>query len=124
VYYLKTGGATLAGTPEFYQLNVIGGGQTLRGYRRFRFYGKTIFYAQNEIQWIRPVRGNLFNGKAGLLALTDLGRVWYPGEKSNKLHIAFGAGFILSPFNKISVAATYARSKEDGTVNFRFGRTF
>ena len=124
VYYLKTGGATLAGTPEFYQLNVIGGGQTLRGHRRFRFYGKSIFYAQNEIQWIRPVRWNLFNGKAGLLALTDMGRVWYPGEKSNKLHIAFGGGFILSPFNKISVAATYARSKEDGTVNFRFGRSF
>lgn len=124
VYYLKTGGATLAGTPEFYQLNVIGGGQTLRGYRRFRFYGKTIFYAQNELQWIRNVRGNLFNGKAGLLGLADLGRVWYPGEESDKLHISFGAGFILSPFNKISVAATYARSKEDGTVNFRFGRTF
>ena len=123
-YFLKTGGATLTGTPEFYQLNPIGGGQTLRGYRRFRFYGKTSFYAQNELQWIRNVKGNLFNGRAGLLGLMDLGRVWYPGENSDKIHISFGGGFILAPFNKISVAATFARSKEDATVNFRFGRTF
>jgi hypothetical protein len=123
-YYLKTGGATLTGTPEFYQLNVIGGGQTLRGYRRYRFYGKTIFYAQNELQWIRNVRGNFFNGRAGLLGLVDIGRVWYPGEKSDRLHMSFGGGFILAPFNKISVAATYAGSKEDATINFRFGRTF
>ncbi|MGZ5134353.1 MAG: hypothetical protein ACXWCG_04355 [Flavitalea sp.] len=123
VYYLKTGGATLTGTPDFYQLNILGGGQTLRGYRRFRFYGKTVFFAQNELQWIRPVRGNLFNGKAGLLALSDLGRVWHPGEESNKLHMSFGGGFILSPFNRVSVAATYAVSKEDATINFRFGVT-
>lgn len=124
VYYVKTGGATLTGTPEFYQLNVIGGGQTLRGFRRFRFYGKTIFYAQNELQWIRNVRGNLFNGRAGLLGLVDAGRVWYPGEKSDKIHVSFGGGFIIAPFNKISVAATVATSKEDATVNFRIGRSF
>ena len=121
VYFLKTGGATIAGTPEFYQLNVLGGGQTLRGYRRFRFYGKTMFFAQNELQWIRPVRWNLFNGKAGFLVLTDLGRVWYPGEDSDKLHISFGGGVILAPFNRISVAATFAKSREDATANFRFG---
>lgn len=124
VYYLKVGGATATGTPEFYQLNVLGGGQTLRGYRRFRFYGKTMFHGQNEIQWIKDVRWNLFNGRAGLLGLVDLGRVWQPGEESDKLHISFGGGFILAPFNKISVAATFAKSKEDATVNFRFGRTF
>ena len=123
VYYLKTGGSTIAGTPEFYQLNVIGGGQTLRGYRRFRFYGKTMFFAQNELQWIRKVNWNIFNGKAGFLVLTDLGRVWYPGEESNKLHIGYGGGIIVAAFDKISVAATFAKSKEDATVNFRFGRT-
>lgn len=124
VYFLKTGGGTVTGTPEFYQLNVIGGGQTLRGFRRFRFYGETSFFGQNEIQWIRPVRSNLFNGKAGLLALVDVGRVWQPGENSKTMHMSAGVGFILAPFNKISVAATYARSREDATVNFRFGRTF
>ena len=122
VWFLRTGAATLTGSPEFYQLNRIGGGQTLRGYRRFRFYGKTIFYAQNELEWIRKVKGNLFNGKAGLLGLVDMGRVWHPGENSNKLHISYGGGFILAPFNKVSVAATYAVSKEDATINFRFGR--
>lgn len=122
VYFLKAGAATVTGTPEFYQLNVIGGGPTLRGYRRFRFYGKTSVYGQNELQWIRNVRGNLFNGKAGLLGLVDLGRVWYPGERSNKVHMSVGGGFILAPFNKVSVATTYAVSRDDATVNFRFIR--
>jgi hypothetical protein len=124
VYAIKVGGATLTGTPEFYQLNVIGGGQTLRGYRRFRFYGKTSFFGQNELQWIRPVRSNLFNGKAGLLALVDIGRVWQPGEDSRTMHTSAGFGFILAPFNTVSVAATYAKSREDATVNFRFFTNF
>ena len=122
---IKTGAATLSGnTPEFYQMNRIGGGQTLRGYRRYRFYGKTIFYSQNELQWIRNVRGRLFNGKAGLVALVDAGRVWLPGEKSNLIHVGYGGGFLLAPFKKIGVVVTYAMSKEDATVNFRFSRTF
>ena len=123
-YYLKTGAATVTGTPEFYQLNVIGGGQTLRGFRRFRFYGKSMAFAQNELQWIRNVRSSVFNGRAGLLGLADLGRVWYPGESSDKIHLAIGGGFILAPFNRISVAVTYAKSKEDATVNFRIGKAF
>jgi hypothetical protein len=36
--YMKAGGATLSGDPEFYQYNFIGGGRTLRGYRRSRFF--------------------------------------------------------------------------------------
>lgn len=121
---IKAGGATLSGSPEFYQLNRLGGGQTLRGYRRFRYYGKSAAYAQNELQWIKNVKGNLFNGRAGLLALVDIGRVWYPGEQSNLWHTGFGGGFILAPFNKTSVAVTYARSKDDATINFRFARSF
>jgi hypothetical protein len=121
-YFLKTGFATATGTPEFYQLNIIGGGQTLRGYKRFRFYGRTSFFGQNELQWIRPVNGRIFNGKAGLLGLVDVGRVWHPGEKSNLYHLSVGGGFILAPFNKVSVAATYATSREDATINFRFSR--
>ncbi|MDP9229468.1 MAG: hypothetical protein M3O67_02205, partial [Bacteroidota bacterium] len=60
----------------------------------------------------------LYNGKAGFLGLFDLGRVWQPGEKSNELHTAIGGGIILSPFNKIGLTVTYARSKEEGTFAF------
>lgn len=117
--YLKAGAATLSGNPEFYQYNFIGGGKTLRGYRRSRFFGKTTAYSQNEIRWVKNVKSYLYNGKFGLLALYDVGRVWMPGEKSNTWHSGVGGGIILTPYNRITVAAGYAYSTEKGNIFFR-----
>ena len=117
--YLKAGGATLSGSPEFYQYNFIGGGKTLRGYRRSRFFGKTTMYSQNEIRWVKNVKSYLYNGKFGLLALYDVGRVWKPGEKSNTWHSGVGGGIILSPYNRTTVSAGYAFSSEKGNIFFR-----
>ncbi len=117
--YMQAGGATLSGSPEFYQYNFIGGGKTLRGYRRSRFFGKTTVYSQNEIRWVKNVKSYLYNGKFGLLALYDVGRVWMPGEKSNTWHSGVGGGIILTPYNRISVAAGYAYSKDKGNIFFR-----
>lgn len=116
---IRGGGATLAGTPEFYQYNTIGGGQTVRGFHRPRFYGKTTVYDQNELRWIKDVKSYLYSGKFGLLAFYDLGRVWMPGESSNTWHSAYGGGIILSPFNKISVSVGYGISTDGGNVFFR-----
>lgn len=120
--YMKAGGATLTGDPEFYQYNFIGGGRTLRGYRRSRFFGKTTAYSQNEIRWVKNVRSYLYNGKFGLLALYDIGRVWMPGEKSNTWHSGAGGGIILSPYNRVTVAAGYAFSADKGNIFFRMIR--
>lgn len=114
---VKAGGATLSGTPEFYQYNNIGGTRTLRGYRRERFYGNSTFYNQNELRWISDVRSYIFNGKLGIFALYDIGRVWLKGEKSNTWHNGYGGGIIISPFNKIALSASYAISAEDKTVH-------
>ncbi|HEX6915020.1 MAG TPA: BamA/TamA family outer membrane protein, partial [Chitinophagaceae bacterium] len=117
----RAGASTLSGEPEFYQLNKIGGGRTLRGFLRYRFYGNTAFYNQNELQWNFNVKTYLFNGKMGLVALFDNGRVWYPGEISDTWHTAVGGGLMLAPFNKISVTGTYAVSKDGGRISVRFG---
>jgi len=117
--YLKAGAATLSGKPEFYQYNFIGGGKTLRGYRRSRFFGKTTMYSQNEIRWVKDVRSYLYNGKFGLLALYDFGRVWMPGEKSNTWHSGVGAGIILSPYNRTTFSAGFAYSSDKGNIFFR-----
>lgn len=118
---VKTGAATLIGEPEFYQLNKLGGGISLRGFTRFRFYGKTAFYNQNELQWNFNVKSYLFGGKMGLVALFDNGRVWQPGEKSDKWHTAVGGGITLSPFNLMSITGTYAISQEDKRISVRIG---
>jgi hypothetical protein len=118
---IKTGAATLTGDPEFYQLNKIGGGPTLRGFTRYRFYGKSMFFNQNELQWNFDVKTYLFSGKMGLVALFDNGRVWMPGETSDQWHTAVGGGLMLAPFNFISITGTYAVSKEDQRISVRFG---
>jgi hypothetical protein len=121
-FAFKAGGATLSGLPEFYQLNKLGGGSILRGHRRFRFYGKTAAYNQNELQWNFNVKSYLFSGKLGVLGLLDNGRVWQPGEVSNKWHTGMGGGIMIAPFNRITLTATYSVSREEGRFNVRIGK--
>lgn len=116
---IRGGGATLTGTPKFFQYNQIGGTETLRGYQRERFYGNSTAFSQNELRWISNVRSHIFNGKIGLFALYDAGRVWLDGEDSNTWHSGYGGGLILSPFNRISVSIAYAVSSEDKNIHIR-----
>lgn len=121
---VRTAGITVAGNPLFYHYASIGGPETLRGYRLDRFWGKTGFYDANELRYITDIRSYLFNGKAGLLALFDNGRVWMPGETSNTWHTAYGAGILVAPFNKILIVLTYAKSNEMKLFQLRVGRSF
>ena len=116
--HFRTGAATLTGKPEFYQLNTVGSTITLRGYQRDRFYGKSTVYHQNELRWISDVRSHYYNGKLGLYALYDIGRVWLKEEESKTWHTGYGLGLILSPFNKITVTIAYGISAEDTNLHF------
>ncbi|MEO6612007.1 MAG: hypothetical protein ABIT05_08775 [Chitinophagaceae bacterium] len=120
VLALKTGGAALTGHPEFYQMNRLSGGKTLRGFRKYRFYGESMFYNQAELQFIRNVKTYLFSGKAGLIALYDIGRVWQPGEISHTWHYGYGGGVMLAPFTKFSIAVFYAWSRNEKDMSIRF----
>lgn len=120
----KTGGATIAGTPEFYQYPKLGESFNLRGYRRERFSGKSTLYGSSELRYIKNVRSYIFNGKAGLLAFVDNGRVWMPGEASDKIHTTYGGGILLAPFGLVSAAVTYAISEDFNALQFRLGILF
>lgn len=123
VLSVKNGAATITGEPEFYQLNSIGG-RKLRGYRRERFWANTAYYNNNELQYLFNFKSFVFNGKAGLLAFADQGRVWQKGEKSDTWHYGYGGGIILSPFNKIFVSASYGISPENrGIIHVELRRT-
>jgi hypothetical protein len=117
---VRVGGESAWGNPVFYQLPSIGGSQTLRGFRRDRFYGKSTFYNTNDLQWVFNMRSHLMNGKAGLVAHFDQARVWMPDEKSDRWHRGMGAGILLAPFNKLLVTITYSRSKELGIFQLRY----
>lgn len=113
----KVGGSSLNGKPEFFQYNYVGGGSSIRGYHRERFQGKSTFYNQNELRWIKDVRSYIFNGKIGIFSFYDVGRVWLDNEKSNKWHPGYGAGILLSPFNKITGTAAIGFSPEGYNIH-------
>lgn len=115
----RNGASTVAGQPEFYQLNWLGGGQNLRGFRRMRFYGKTVFYNNNELRWISNVKGYLFNGKIGLIGFVDNGRLWVNNDNSEKWHMGYGGGLLISPFNKAAVTVYYGMSEDDKMIHIR-----
>ena len=120
---LRVGGETLQGEPEFYQLSNIGGSENLRGYRRQRFYGKTSFYNNNELRWLRTTGSKLFH-KVGLLGFVDQGRVWQPGEDSDTWHVGYGGGLVIIPFNKIVLNGTIGTSKQGNIIHARIGYLF
>ena len=121
---IKAGGATITGTPLFYQYPSIGQSSDLRAFRRERFSGKSTFYNNNELRFITNVRSYIFNGKAGLFAFFDNGRVWMPDEKSDKYHTSYGGGILVAPFNMLSAAVTYGISDELKMLQFRVGVLF
>jgi hypothetical protein len=120
----RVGGEAITGKPEFFQLAYLSGKENLRGVRRQRYYGKTSFYNNNELRLILNTRNKIFNGKIGLLAFIDQGRVWQPGEKSDRLHVGYGGGFFVAPFNKILLNASYGISKDDRVLHMRIGFLF
>jgi hypothetical protein len=121
---LRAGGATIEGDPEFYQLNILGSHDNLRGYRKYRFYGKQMFYHNQELRMIFNVRNKVFNGKSGLVGFYDRGRVWQPGEDSDTWHAGYGGGAFLSLFNKVILSLSYGISKEDKVTHAYFGFYF
>lgn len=121
---LNAGAGTVTGTPEFYQYPAIGGASTLRGYNRERFRGKTAFYNSSEIRYITGIHNYLMNGKAGLVAFFDNGRVWMPGETSDAWHVGYGGGIIIAPFNIAFFDITYGISKETTQIQTRVTMKF
>ncbi len=121
---VSTGLATVTGNPDFFQLNTIGGTHTLRGFERFRFYGKTAFYNQNELLWLPTVDTKFYQGEFGIFSFVDQGRVWHPGESSDKMHVGYGGGIILSPLNKITVKVAYGISNDDKRFHLNLKRLF
>jgi hypothetical protein len=120
----RAGGATITGSPEFYQYPWIGGGSTLRGYPIERFHGKTTFYNNNELRFIFNIKSYAYKGKIGVLGFYDDGRVWMPGETSSKWHTSYGGGLLLVPFNKISLKATYGISPEISMIQLSVNKMF
>lgn len=124
---IRFGGETVVNddvlnTGQAYEHAIIGGPRTIRGFRRERFWGKTAVYNSNELRFITNFRSYLMTGKIGLFAFFDQGRVWMPGEKSNKWHMSYGPGIVIVPFNKYNFSISYGITKEIRLIQLRYNR--
>ncbi|HWJ91282.1 MAG TPA: BamA/TamA family outer membrane protein, partial [Flavisolibacter sp.] len=114
VFALRLGWGANYGRYEFPQAMYLGGTDNLRGYRKQRFAGKSMFFNNAELR-IRIADFNtyLFPGSVGLLLFNDVGRVWARGEHSQTWHDGYGFGVWLAPIRRFVVTASLAHSREE-----------
>ena len=123
VAVLKIGGGHIFSKQfEYFQALTLGADNYLRGYRKQRFAGSSLAYADLELRIkICDVKSYIMPGALGIVGFNDLGRVWIKDEHSNVWHDAYGAGLYYTPFNMVIISATTAFSGEEALFNFTIG---
>ena len=110
---------------EYFQALNLGANNYLRGFRKNRFSGKSLFYLSTELRFkLFESKSYIVPGAVGLLAFNDLGKVWVKNVTSRKWHDSFGGGLYYSPYNFAIVSATIAFSNEGNLFNFSIGTKF
>ena len=120
---LRAGGAAVGGTVPFHEMVYVGGETTVRGYAEQRFAGRSGAYANAEL---RLRVGFLPVGDLGVFGLADAGRVWVPGESSDRWHAAAGGGvwFAWRHRRADTVSLAVAKSPERTAIYVRAGFMF
>ncbi len=119
------GGRIFTKDYEYFQAKTLGFNSYLRGYRRDRFAGQGMAYASGEVRFrLFRSRSYVLPGDVGMLAFTDVGRVWYAGEESDKWHSSYGGGLYFVPFNLVALTGSIGFSPEDHLVSFSIGTKF
>lgn len=110
----RFGGGHNFGDFEFYQAQYLGSDDNLRGYRRYRFAGRSKAYNNVDLRIrLANFKTYLFPGSLGILAFYDAGRIWADNDNSDKILSGYGGGFWISPLRRMVLTFTYAVSKED-----------
>ena len=99
---------------EFFQAQYLGTEDNLRGYRKFRFAGKSKIFNQTELRVrLSDFRTYLFNRAWGLFGFLDAGRVFVENDDDDGLATGYGGGLWIAPLRRIVLTAAFAMSKED-----------
>ena len=115
----------LSNNYEFYQMSTLGGNKNLRGFRFNRFYGKNSFYNSSDLRYdIGKFKNSFLPVGYGVFGGFDIGRVWNPGEISDKWHTAYGGGVWLNMMDLVSINASYFQSVDGGRMMLSLGGTF
>ena len=121
----RVGGGTTLGDPAFFQRMQLGGVRTMRGFHTNRFTGKTMAYHNLDLRMrLFHFTSYLLPGTVGLIGFHDTGRVWLPGEKSEKWHHGYGGGLYIIPAELILIQGTVGFSREGSLPYISIGYSF
>ncbi len=119
------GGHIFSKNYEYFQTMNLGTNNYLRGFRKDRFSGTSVFYNSIEFRIkLFESKSYILPGSIGLVAFNDIGKVWLKGQHSDNWHDAYGGGFYYAAYDFVLVSATLAFSKEDRIFNFSIGTKF
>jgi outer membrane protein assembly factor BamA len=123
VAVLKIGGGHVFSEHyEYFQALTLGANNFLRGFRKDRFAGSSLAYADLELRVkLCDVRSYVLPGMLGLVGFNDMGRVWVKNDPTKKWHEAYGGGLYFTPYNMVMISVTTALSGEETLVNFTVG---
>ena len=122
----KLGGEIIIGDNyEFYHAATLGGTQSLRAYRDYRFTGSKAFYQSTDLRAALGIeRTNFIPFVMGVTAGFDYGRVWEETESSNLWHYNYGGSFWVSAFNVLTGNVGFYHGREGNRLIFTFGFHF
>jgi hypothetical protein len=111
----RVGGGHNFGDFEFYQAQYLGGEDNLRGYRKYRFAGRSKVFNNAELRWrVATFRTYLFPAYFGLFAFYDTGKLWEDGSGTSTGWLnGYGGGVWIAPLSRIVLNVSYTVSKED-----------
>jgi hypothetical protein len=118
----RVGGRKVWGDFPYWEAAFIGGNETVRGYAHQRFAGDASVYGSLELRTPITKLFALLPWEFGLYLLADGGRVFLPGESSDKWHSGYGFGIWGAPvLRQYTMSLAVAKSEEDTRVYFTFG---
>lgn len=110
---LRVGAEKVWGTFPFFEAAFVGGSTTLRGFRNQRFAGDGAVYGGGELRLALARYSAVVPGQVGVFGFTDVGRVFFEGEDSNRWHVGAGGGIWLSILERANtVSIGLAKSAE------------
>lgn len=99
---------------EFYQAQYLGSDEHLRGYRKYRFAGKSKIFNQAEVRIaVAKFKTYLFPAAFGVFGFYDTGKIYDLDDESNKWLSGYGGGIWISPLKRIVLSVAFTASKED-----------
>jgi hypothetical protein len=120
----RVGGKQVWGSYPWFESAFVGGGDSLRSYRKNRFAGDASLYASVEARlWL--FRGKLIApGRWGIFGLTDVARVFVDGESSDTWHESYGGGIFFQMLTLNTIVHAAVATGDEGTrfrVDYGFG---